>query len=134
MRKPDKKNETIVLRYELLEANRIMANRNKSQYAHNHSLVLYQRVYSGNGVRLLLARSKTKRKWVISYTTHGKDMATGLDCKPHFLELAIQEKCTLTDVAVYCGKYWSKQINPELAAMNVEPTKIFVCVKSLSTK
>lgn len=134
MRKPAAKNNQIVLIFDLMEANELLSKRNKSQYQQNHSLVLYQRVYKGNGVRLLMSRSRVLKKWMVSYTTYGVDRDTKAECQSHYMQLVLDEKTTLSKAATICGQYWSKHICPEVDKLKIDVTKIQVTIRSYTDK
>lgn len=130
-RKATSTDTKVVLSFELLEANRVMSNRNKSNARRNASIQLYQRIYKGSGIRLLTTQSKCIHYWAISYKTHGRDYETGLDTiDPHVMNLVIKEKCPLSTAAVKAGQLWAEHIMPDMAVMHIEPTAIYVTIRS----
>ncbi len=128
-------NETAVIRYELFEANQIMSNRNQSAFVVNTSTHLYQRVYKGNGVRLLLSKSKSVRYWTASFSTMAQDIDTKvLTVKPHVLSLAITEPCPASAAVIATSEYWIKELNAELGRLNLEAIEVQVVLRGRKNK
>ena len=141
-KKQSTKGSQIQVRYEMLEAARLMEMRNKSVAGNtlpgmpaNRSDALYRQAYKGNGVDYLLTGRKLLKPWRITIKTTGKDYDTGLlTIDPHQVVFEIKEPCTVASAIIAVSEYWSELLIPELARLHLDPVKIDVSMKSFNSK
>lgn len=131
-KKPKSKAAPFVICFELFEANKIMSLRNQSAFRHNVSRLLYQRVYKGSGIRLLMTNSSSKHSWLVEYKTTGYDVDTSIPVlEPHVMQLTVSGKCSASAALLAVSSIWHKEIMPEVTKQRICPTQIFVKLKTL---
>lgn len=140
--KKTRKGSQIELRYEMLNAARLMEMRNKSAAGNtlkgmpaNRSDQLYRQAYKGNGIDYLLSGRKLLKPWRITIKTTGKDYDTGLlTIDPHTVVFEIKDVCSVSDAIIGVSKYWSDTLFHELVRLHLDPVKIDVTLKSFNVK
>lgn len=141
-KKKSPKGSQIELRYEMLEAARLMAMRNKSSAGNhlagmpaNRSDALYRQAYKGNGVDYLLTGRKLLKPWRITIKTTAIDLETGLQTiSPHEVSFEIKEVCSVGKSIIAVSLYWKDCLMTELERLNLDPVKIDVSIRSFNSK